>query len=266
MILCFRNNLKKGFNMSFYTIKSLRTETIANWAAITKEVPKENFKLQPPKVEIQKGFEAYEAARSPSLNLIILGGPSIRTNQKLINNFGTLATDPQVDQKKVKKFMAKTLVQNDENAPNVKNTAAKAAKTAKQQLHDHLHQGAMINESNWWPYRNDLFILGAIHGERSFHIVGKKGQFPADELLWDYAEKRPHVLGRELIMLKAAGYQWIDAPETLGIVLAPPVDGPKLLTLSEMRDIILKVRTVEEIKTIFETKHSNDCERRKIIQ
>jgi len=253
--------------MSFYTIKSLGTETLANWAAITKEVPKENFKLHPPKIEIQKGFEAYEAARTPSLNLIILGGPSIRTNQKLINNFGTLATDPQVDQKKVKKFMAKVNLQNDENSinnSNVKNTTAKTAKAAKQQLRDHLHQGAMINESNWWPYRNDLFILGAIHGERSFHIVGKKGQMPADDLLWDYAEKRSHVLGRELIMLKAAGYQWIDAPETLGIVLAPPVGGPKLLTLTEMRENILRVQSVEEIKTIFETKHSNDSERKKI--
>lgn len=243
-------------------------ESMANWAAITKEVPKENFKLQPPKVEIQKGFEAYEAARSPSLNLILLGGPAIRTNKKLINNFGTLATDPQCDQKKVKKFMASILVQNDENengASNIKSTSAKTAKEAKKQLRDHLHQGAMINESNWWPYRNDLFILGAIHGGRSFHIVGKRGQLPADDLLWDYPEKRPHVLGRELIMLKAAGYQWINAPETFGIVLAPPVDGPKLLTLTEMREFISRVPSVEEIKTIFESKYTNDCERRKII-
>lgn len=237
-----------------YTLPSFTAEVKNNWAVITKEVQRSNLKLLPRDKEIKKGFEAYENAKTSYLPLMILGNQDLRTDKELIQNVGTLATETQVNIKEMKHFL------QDAWDINI-TTDAKAAKVFKKELAAHVSKGAILNESNWWPFRNDCFMLGAIHGEREIHIASKKGELPTKDLLWDDKEKRPRVLGRELIMLKLAGYQRIEHKEnTLSIVLAPPIVA-RNITFSDVRQELKKVKSINEVKEIFETIVTNDCSR-----
>jgi len=71
---------------------------------------------------------------------------------------------------------------------------------------DHVRKGSVLNDNFWWPFKNDSWILGGVHGLRFFHLTMAK---VPDTLIWASKENRPRMLGRELIGLKEFGYSWV---------------------------------------------------------
>lgn len=232
------------------------------WNEITREGREFTFAFAKKEKEIGMAFKGYLLALDTNLPLLLLGGAEMRDDLALQTNFGVLATKPQCNEKMIREIFKKV-------HPPKEN----ANQSVKEVVKSHVTRGSIINESNWWIFRNDMFILGAIHGKREFHIARPKGNRPSEEMLWDAKTNRPRALGRELIMLKAAGYQRIDSParedyqeisslrKVIGMVFAPPVEGPKILTLTEAREAIKQVKSVKDIQEIFSKKYSNDCAR-----
>ena len=231
-----------------YDLKTLNSEAMKMWSSLIKEVPSKSHKLEPPKKEIERGFNAYTAAHDSNLPFIVLGEADLRIDEILIKNMGTLATDSQFNQVTIKEFLVST-------SPNT------PPKQLKELVQKHLTNGSIINDSNWWIFRNDMFMLGGVHGNKEFHLASKKGQMPEDHLLWDKENNRPRVLGRELIMLAKAGYKLVQGPKSLGMVFVPPTDADQMppLTLSQFRAEVAKVKSIDDIKAIFKYVVENNC-------
>ncbi len=210
----------------YQSATELYKEIRPQWAKIIKHV---GIQLKPPKAEAQRGFDAYMNAMSSHMPIVLLGAENMREDMELIYNMGTLATDPQVDIKDISKHIALT---HD----------LKPGKPLKMQVERHVKAGAIVNDSNWWIFRNDLFMLGAIHAGKEFHISyagikpGRHG-IPPREVLWDDKNKRPRALGREILMLAASGF----TPKFFkrGLSFVPPVINNRY-TYTQMKDIVEK--------------------------
>ncbi|NGX38851.1 MAG: hypothetical protein KR126chlam1_00166 [Chlamydiae bacterium] len=225
--------------------KTLQEEMKGLYADLSRETPK--GKLLPPKQEALRGYTAYELGSDTNLPFIILGAADIREDEDLLHSFGTLATEPQANEREVKKFLAKSLVLSP--------------KTAKKITKNHLTRGSIVNDSNWSVFRNDMFMLGAIHAGKEFHVVTQKKGKISDKLLWDKKNNRPRVLGREIYLLYLHGFQRIDADKNMGVVFAPPAEPYKNLTLTDCRNAIASIKSVKDIREIFEAIYANRCTR-----
>jgi hypothetical protein len=73
----------------------------------------------------------------------------------------------------------------------------------------HIRRGSVLNDGWWWPFKNDAWVIGGIHGLKRFHLTMASAP---DDLIWDGKDKRPRVLGRELLGLAAFGYSLIGVP------------------------------------------------------
>lgn len=236
-----------------YNNNVLFSEIRPIWSEIAREIPNASMRIGSPKVEAKRGAEAYENAFNGFLPFVILGNEKIREEETLLQNMGTLATDPQVNQKKISRFL-------DTTSPSKMN--GKQLKTA---VKIHTTQGAILNDSNWWLFRNDMFVLGSIHSGKEFHLASKAGKEPSDDLLWDAEHNRPRVLGRELIMLAAAGYQKAEqttyrkkgrvTPLNLEHAFFLP-EGKQTteLMLSACRKKFAEIKSAAEIRTLFDRK------------
>lgn len=71
-----------------------------------------------------------------------------------------------------------------------------------------VHTGAILCDSSWSVFKNDWAMLGVIHAGRTCYVsnISKK---ELDDDLWDEDNKRPKVLGREIVMLHQAGYKQV---------------------------------------------------------
>jgi hypothetical protein len=234
-----------------YTEDLLFQEVRPMWAEIVQEVPKKLMRVGNPRVEVKRGMEAYQNAYEAFLPFMILGDENIREEDTLLKNVGTLATNPQVNLKRISDFLQKVL------------RLEKGDKQLRTAVKVHTTQGAILNDSNWWPFRNDMFMLGAIHSEKEFHLATENGKEPSDDLLWDSKNKRPRVVGRELIMLALAGYQK-EAAELLppagrppshklkGWVFAlPKQNRARELTLSVCRKKFTEIHSATDIRNLF---------------
>lgn len=233
-----------------YTQEILLEETRKDWGKITKEVPNKSMQLEPIKKEVARAFQGYQCALNGQLPFMILGDETLRSEQSLLNNVGTLATEPQTDQKVTEKFLKEVM-----NIPQKDRQFKEVVKT-------HLTQGAVLNDSNWWLYRNDLFMLGAIHARKEFHIASKRGVEPRDDQLWDKENGYSRVLGRELVMLEMAGYKRVQGPSKLGIVFTPPREGTVApLTLTQCRQRFAELKSAADIRGILGNQVTNTCAR-----
>lgn len=132
--------------------------------------------------EFAYGFDLYQNARQGMLGMMVLGDRTIRTDRDLLANLGATSV---------------TLANVARNAIRGQSRALRSTR------------GAVLNESYWWPFFNDCWVLGGIHGGMEFHL-GRAG-WPNDDELWDEDEGRPTMLGRELHILSLAGYEYEDA-------------------------------------------------------
>jgi hypothetical protein len=232
-----------------YNKDNLLQEIQPMWSQIAREVPKKTMKIGIPKVEAERGARAYENAFNSFLPFVILGDATIREEETLIQNMGTLATDPQVNQKKISDFLEESLKLENKN------------KQLKSAVKVHTTQGALLNDSNWWPFRNDMFMLGSIHSGKEFHLAFKNGKEPSDDSLWDNANKRPRVLGRELIMLALAGYKKVEKGQISACV--NPIDLEQVyvlpknyraseLTLTVCRKKFAEITSAADIRNLFQ--------------
>lgn len=133
------------------------------------------------------GFSMYENARRSSLGLLVLGDASIRGDRDLLVNLGVSSV-----------------------------TADDAAGVITgEEREERRSRGAVLNELHWWPFFNDCWVLGGIHGRMQFHL-GRE-QWPADHELWNGADGCPRMLGRELMILSVAGYA-LEMAGSMGMV------------------------------------------------
>lgn len=133
------------------------------------------------------GFSMYENARRSSLGLLVLGDASIRGDRDLLVNLGVSSVTADD---------AAGVVTGDE-------------------IEERRSRGAVLNELRWWPFVNDCWVLGGIHGRMEFHL-GRE-QWPVEDEVWDGGTGRPRMLGRELMILSVAGYA-LEMAGSMGMV------------------------------------------------
>jgi hypothetical protein len=126
--------------------------------------------------EIDYGWSMYENAAAASLNMLILGDITLRTNGHLLANVGVTAVE----------------------------TTRETARLVQSNSRNLINTGGVLNERYWWPFFNDCWVLGGVHGKHEFHLASD--DWPADDDLWDSGKRRPTMLGRELLILSISGY------------------------------------------------------------
>lgn len=170
--------------------------------------------------EIDNAWAVYSNAGSTQTRMLILGDISIRSNEDMLQNFGTTANYPMRNQ----------------------NTLAASNQ-----------KGSVLNEKYWWTMINDAWVLGGANSLTPFHM--SYASTPPDGDLWDDSARppRPRVLGREIWGLYNFGYRRIrhSHEATLGIVFAP-VDESKAKN-ARFVDYLdsLDNATLPKIKDIF---------------
>jgi hypothetical protein len=209
----------------YHSWQELHAEVAPIWSTLSK---KAKIPLKSAEEEVQRGYKAYRNAMSSTMPFIILGTQEIRQDIALIHNMGTLATKPQIKPTQIKCYLAAANSQLPNNL-------------LEEEMLKHLTSGAIVNDSKWWIFQNDLYILGAIHAGKDFHLcyTGMKNKchkgIPMKEALWDDRYRRPKALGREFLMTAIAGY----APVTLdsGLCFKPPALN-NIYTYTQMMDIV----------------------------
>lgn len=175
-------------------------------------------------------LKAMQVAASQRFDFVVLGSDAIRSDSVAALNFGTIALEPaSLAQKEVRKVFQDCYVLK--------------GKPLKNLLNVHFREGAIVNAANWYVFLNDCFMYGAIGAGKEFHV----GLESIDnQLLWDEKNMRPRVLGRELLMLKLAGY--IPFVTEHGYTFAPPClrDG-ELTPIETFRAEINKVKSIKPI-------------------
>lgn len=213
-------------------------------------------------LEYEDGWLLYNNAKTSNFNSLILGEKDIRITIDILRNLGTTAGMDTVMKMRSTPTYLET---NKKGATKKVNKLLTEEKIVPKGYKEKewatlMHKGSVLNDGWWWPYKNDAWILGGVHGLRSFHIspsaVGK------DKNLWDNKDGRPAMLGRELIGLKAFGYKRIKADKSNGYlnvheyVYAP---GTKKVafaaSFTKYYDAIKKVTSIKELKKFidFET-------------
>ena len=189
-----------------YTETTFRDEIQKIWTDIQAFKPAW-YKMGSRDIEINDAWEMYEHARTSNLSELLLGDVKLRSQLEVLNNFGTTSgTETTMERN--------TLVGEKKQKISPANVQA----TLKEQLGKAyraqdgialIRRGSVLNDGWWWPFKNDAWVIGGIHGLKRFHMT--MAAVP-DDLLWDTGDKRPRVLGRELTGLATFGYKLIGVP------------------------------------------------------
>jgi len=139
--------------------------------------------------DVNYGYRLYGNCHDASLGMLVLGDDGIREDEDLITNLGATSATPM--------RLVRQLI------------PAHQPDTA-----DRRNKGSVLSEKNWWPFYNDCWVMGGVHGKREFHLADT--DWPDDSLLWDSGKSRPRMLGRELMILAVSGYSLRKSP--LGMV------------------------------------------------
>jgi len=125
--------------------------------------------------EVSYGYDMYVNCYKASLGMLVLGDEAIRGDKELLVNLGATSVTP-----------------------------SGATKVIKSGDANRINHGAVLNERYWWPFFNDCWVMGGVHGKHEFHLGYT--DWPADSELWDKKNSRPKMLGRELLVLSISGY------------------------------------------------------------
>lgn len=168
---------------------------------------------------IKKCYEIYQNAFCGKLPLAVIGDDQLCESTLERYNFGILATDlPFVE-----------LLNNNPSTE--------------------MHDGAILSEKDWFVVFNDCYILGLLHARKVFHLYEREGGIQ-DQNLWNSELSRPRVLGRELLMIRFAGYQQQTHPY-LGKSFVPPEDSPTP-SLIELYSTVERVNSFQMIKDFLQ--------------
>lgn len=190
-----------------YTKVTFEAEIKKIWNKITAFKPhwyeKGGLKQQ---LEIDDAWEMYENAKNSSLSELLLGDVKLRSQIEVLRNFGTTsATESTMERGTLRE--GRKQIKTTSVTHSAMNELAKKHRPADGIAH--IRRGSVLNDGWWWPFKNDAWVLGGIHGLRRFHLA--MADVP-DDLIWDGGAKRPRVLGRELLGLAAFGYSLIGVP------------------------------------------------------
>ncbi len=164
-----------------------------------------------------KCYQLYLNAFHGKLPFMVIGHEVLCESVEMLYNFGVLTAD-----------------------------AVFCKKEIKGPLPPELKQGAVLSQHEWAILLNDSYILGAIHASKSFHLYEPEGLLP-DKNFWDPSHRRPRVLGRELMMLKAAGFNNLKHPYPEMEAVFVPKEGRKPC-LKELIEASEKTESLAEIK------------------
>ena len=176
------------------------------WSTVTSFKPGW-YKMGSQDVEIKDAWQMYKNARDCNLPELLLGDLKLRSQIEVLKNFGTTSgTESTMERKTLVDDKGATVYPSIVNA-DVMTRVGKAYKSGDGIAH--IRRGSVLNDGWWWPFKNDAWVIGGIHGLKRFHLTMAKAP---DDLLWDTKDKRPRVLGRELLGLGAFGYKLIGVP------------------------------------------------------
>jgi hypothetical protein len=214
--------------------KHAKTNPVALFK-LKKQMDACDLKLRPERQKLNdECFLIYQRAFQPAKSFI-LGGSVLRESNpepvKLMQNFGILAGEHS-------------------SAPNVVKRH-KWLDDKGAEISIDLETGGVLCDGSWSVFKNDAAMLGVIHSGRSCYTSQlNTGDFlkSMKKDLWDSENNRIKVLGREIAMLKASGYQQV-VPEhqtRLHGFMYVPKDRASLSSV-RMHDL---VQAVDKINTI----------------
>jgi len=189
-----------GINSDYSNAKFLEAQFKGMWNEVWKEHPgnsRGKAGVGTPRVEARRCSQLYNNAKTQKLSFVVLGETSIRQDETLLKNLGTISTNPVMSKKIIKKYLSNAF-------------QGEGTQKINKLTREHLMKGAVLNEGNWFILPNDMVMLGVIHSGKECHIATNEGKIPSKDTLWDDKEMRPRVLGRELLQLYDAGYRIVQ--------------------------------------------------------
>lgn len=208
------------------TPRSLETYCKTHWSEIYKERlgnPGGN-----PKDAAKLGYTIYSRSKSCDSDIMIIGPNRIREDSLLINNVGCVLGN--LGKKKIIKLGV------DQK---------------------HHYQGAILGEKQWSGFINDLYMLGGVHAGKAFHFSIEGGRLLRESDVWDNEKGHLNTTGRELLLLKLAGYRKVSCPfdsdsSILGHIFVPPsAENRHPVSLADYRKKIYEVKTPCEVLSLF---------------
>jgi hypothetical protein len=188
-----------------YTKDTFKRELEGLWSTRVLPLKPVWYTIGTMKVEIDDAWEMYLNAYKSTLSELLLGDVALRSKLDVLQNFGT-TSGTQSTMERQTLYDGKTKIYPS----NVNKTVMDSTKSYKKQDGiDHIRRGSVLNDGWWWPFKNDAWVIGGIHGLKRFHLT--MASVP-DDLIWDTSAMRLRVLGRELLGLAAFGYSLIGVP------------------------------------------------------
>lgn len=217
-----------------YTEQTFKAELNQIWQTIVSFKP-HWYRLGSKQIEIDDAWEMYRNARDANLSELLLGDVKLRSQLEVLKNFGTTSgTDSTMEKGalftdvvardrlgKVRKDGRGKVIYETIDTAQVQELVTGKAFNADAGI-AHIRKGSVLNDGWWWPFKNDCWVLGGIHGLKRFHLTMPSAP---DDLIWDAGAGRPRVLGRELLGLDAFGYALIGVPAWSKPVPAPKATG-----------------------------------------
>jgi len=135
-------------------------------------------KMERGKTIIQEGaYSLYENAYEGTLPCMVIGASKLKSSEEELKNFGTLSEKFPYCPPKLTSSLPEKL------------------------------KGGILCDKSWSVIKNDAYILGSIHSQKTFYLFKEKEKLQS--ILWDKKNNRPHVTGREIAMLYEAGYRQV---------------------------------------------------------
>lgn len=211
--------------ITMYTETTFKAELELIWSTVTSFKP-HWYKMGSKEVEINDAWAMYLNARNSNLSELLLGDLKLRSQIEVLKNFGT-TSGTETTMERGTLFNGKKKVNTGQVITSVKKRRGKGYRGSDGIAH--IRCGSVLNDGWWWPFKNDAWVMGGIHGLKRFHLTMASAP---DDLVWDQPNGRPRVLGRELLGLAAFGYSLIGVPswakkDPVAPVTTPPTVGPK---------------------------------------
>ncbi len=182
----------------------------SNWAQLHQHPG--NKGLKTPKDEKARAWDIYQNTLNSLKDCIVIGPGRIRQDPELLQEFGLLVHTP--GKKKAKKLV----------------------------------QGAILTDQYWSQLMNDAFSLGGAHAKKRAVLVNIGSDL--EEKIWDTARDTLTSLGRELAVLKIAGYKRVECTEKKRMVFEIEENAPGLASLTSLWDKVKDV-TLEDLRELL---------------
>lgn len=238
----------KLFGSKVFKQKKFYSTSKLNVALKFEESMKKNNKFN----SLQKKYKnavvaCYCGSYLSELPMIVLGpSPSVWIPSVLLN-FGISAQNPFMRGLKIEKYSD----QSHWDDPGEQEAMKKLIQTLDDDSGSD-HSGGVVFETLWSTLANDAFVQGAVDTQKEVHIAtnGTELKDIPQNILFDQANNRPKVLGRELALAGLSKYKVVNHDyKNLGVIL----DGSntKEFDLNEFDYIISQVKTENDYSSLM---------------